>query len=469
MPKDSTDQSVVNGQQPPVVAPPPVDPTLNTGTTPPPPPPHGSDDVVLPPMVGADSGSAAPVGDVVMPTMETTPITTLTPKKKFAGGRVIATILGLLLLVGGVGAGIALVGQNQNISEEANSCVQDCIDGGKGTKVCECQCGIPNDRCPVGGGGDAGPTPPPGSGGEGCGSNTTSGTCGGCHTDGVSLCVWRDGECKVSGQSCLGDTDDPVSCTTINGQRYNEGQGVCTTIAPSGLQNGNYCTCIDADGAGAIGNDTGTWRCEVNFNQCTPETDDPRVIDSIAIDDCPSSVTLSGLCVQGGTQYSYSHCPGQTQEEAAANGCQENPTVNNCFSATACGTQQIDMFVGGEACFYSVYIPCSSENPPGDEPTPAPITAQCQNVQAYSETFTLLTQAQLAALRPTDEVNFCVAGVATGGSFDRARFTINGVLQPETTTVRPSSTDFCQLYTIPAGTTTFNVTAEIHHVTLGWK
>jgi hypothetical protein len=49
-----------------------------------------------------------------------------------------------------------------------------------------------------------------------------------------------------------------------------------------------------------------------------------------------------------------------------------------------------------------------------------------------------------------------------------ARFTINGTVQTQTTTKRPGTNDYCQLYTIPAGVYTFNVTAQIHHAILGW-
>jgi hypothetical protein len=102
-------------------------------------------------------------------------------------------------------------------------------------------------------------------------------------------------------------------------------------------------------------------------------------------------------------------------------------------------------------------------------PTTISITASCQNIKAYSSNWTLLTAQQLSQLGTGNSVNFCVAGVTTGGSFDKAKFTINNVVQVETTTVRPGSTDFCQSYTIPAGVTTYNITAQIHHVTLGWK
>lgn len=53
-------------------------------------------------------------------------------------------------------------------------------------------------------------------------------------------------------------------------------------------------------------------------------------------------------------------------------------------------------------------------------------------------------------------------------NFDKARFTINGVLRLETTTVRPNTQDFCDLYTIPANTYNFKVQGEIHHPVYGW-
>lgn len=66
--------------------------------------------------VSIDNGSAAPSNDLnISGVVGTTP-----PKKKFAGGKVIATILGLFLLVGGVGAGVFLTSQDQNISEKAS-------------------------------------------------------------------------------------------------------------------------------------------------------------------------------------------------------------------------------------------------------------------------------------------------------------------------------------------------------------
>lgn len=72
-----------------------------------------------------DSGSAAPSNDINLPPV----VMGTTPKKKFGSGKVIATILGLFLLVGGLGAGTYLVQQNQNIEERAGACGGGCGPG----------------------------------------------------------------------------------------------------------------------------------------------------------------------------------------------------------------------------------------------------------------------------------------------------------------------------------------------------
>jgi hypothetical protein len=57
-----------------------------------------------------------------------------------------------------------------------------------------------------------------------------------------------------------------------------------------------------------------------------------------------------------------------------------------------------------------------------------------------------------------------VTGSASSGSFDMAQFTIDGTQLPTTTMQRPSSTDFCQNYTILSTDTTVTVTAKVHHL-----
>ena len=118
--------------------------------------------------------------------------------------------------------------------------------------------------------------------------------------------------------------------------------------------------------------------------------------------------------------------------------------------------------------------------PPGTHtPTPQPthtvtptlppgVAAACGDVQAYDTNWNLLSSAQLAQLKSGDTVRFAVAGTTNSGTFDKARFTINGILQPETSTKKPASDSFYMEYTVPTGTLNFTVTAQVHHSTLGW-
>jgi hypothetical protein len=80
-----------------------------------------------------------------------------------------------------------------------------------------------------------------------------------------------------------------------------------------------------------------------------------------------------------------------------------------------------------------------------------------------------LTVAQLAQLKAGDKVRFAVGGTASGGSFDKAKFKINGVERPEVTGKRPNSQEYFDEYTLPAGVTTFTINAQIHHSSLGWS
>lgn len=230
---------------------------------------------ILNPSPVTTTGSAAPANDVVMDTVMPAVITT-PPSKKYAGGKIIATILGLFLLVGGVGAGVYLTGQNQNIAEKANG--EDCS-----------KYGSPKAR-------------------QAC----------------------RSGYMEIGSKK----------------------QGTFT-------------------------------RCQL-------------------------------LKSQGGV--------GEYESECVK-----------------------------------------------DKPSTMIATASCQSTKAYSSTWTLLTASQLSTLKTGDIVNFCVSGTASSGTFTKAMFTINGVLQSETTMQRPSNTDFCQQYTIPAGTTTFNVVGDIFHDVMGWQ
>lgn len=141
--------------------------------------------------------------------------------------------------------------------------------------------------------------------------------------------------------------------------------------------------------------------------------------------------------------------------------------------------QSVDGFGGG--CTQSGSRSCVVPSPtPGVTATPTPIPsptpiptlppigAACHNVQAYDTNWNLLTGYDLSNLSEGDVVRFAVGGTTDSGSFDRARFTINGTQRAEVTTKRPGTNDFYDEYTVPAGVTNFTIDAEIHHTSLGW-
>lgn len=101
-------------------------------------------------------------------------------------------------------------------------------------------------------------------------------------------------------------------------------------------------------------------------------------------------------------------------------------------------------------------------------PTSPQNFASCSEVKAYDTSWNLLSQTQLANLNSGTIVRFTVSGSASSGTFDKARFSVNSVSLGETTLKKPSSGEFYIEYTIPEGTTSFNVDAQIHHTELGW-
>jgi len=104
---------------------------------------------------------------------------------------------------------------------------------------------------------------------------------------------------------------------------------------------------------------------------------------------------------------------------------------------------------------------------PSPSPTATPTSGgQCTEVKAYDTTWNLLTSTDLGKLEAGDTVRFTVLGTATQGTFDAARFTINGSLKPQVTTKKPNTNDFYYEYTLPAGVTSFEIKAELHHAGL---
>ncbi len=337
-----------------------------------------------------DVGSAAPSVDIVMPPVITS------QRKKFPGGKVIATILGLFLLVGGLGAGILLVDQNQNINEEAGytDCMATCMRQIGDKEECEYVCGN--------GGSNDGP-------GDGTNKCTRDDACPPgqkCNPDGK--CEVKD---KPTDKSCRGKEDCPDGYACVG---------------PSSEK----ATCVLASTIPTIA------FCDGNT---------PGVPESIG-----------QCCVPGGgTSWDY------------ING---KPFDGDHWTTCAAGYECVQ----GEGCFKSGGGEGGTRPTPTPGPTrqpspPATISASCQNLLAYDTNWKLYRPEQLSLLKPGQNLYFCVTGSASSGYFDKAKFTINGEQFSETTTKRPNSDDYCQLYTIKSGVSRHDVSAQIHHVTLGWK
>lgn len=91
------------------------------------------------------------------------------------------------------------------------------------------------------------------------------------------------------------------------------------------------------------------------------------------------------------------------------------------------------------------------------------VSAQCTGIRTVKADGTAIATNALSSLKTGDVVRFVASYTTTSGAFDKARFTINGALQPEVITKTTDTNEFYYEYTIPAGVTTFSVKAEVHH------
>lgn len=102
---------------------------------------------------------------------------------------------------------------------------------------------------------------------------------------------------------------------------------------------------------------------------------------------------------------------------------------------------------------------------PTKSPTPSPTPVLiCRNIRAFDTNWNELSGSQLSQLKAGDKVRFTVAGDASAGTFDMARFRINSsTFRTPVTQKRPGSDEFYDEYTIPANTFSFSVDAQVHH------
>lgn len=444
-----------------------------------------------------------PTDDVVSPvntgapvTADTPPVTTATTSGGGSKrGQLIATIFGLLLLVGGVGAGIALVGNQQLFQQKADvpppppglQCsTTTCGNPGEDEEVCyvvhqKCSNYTPNSA--------------------GCTANPVFYENGGATFD--------EGFCGVQ-QIDMG-CRSPQGVRTIAHQTWGQ---ACGTVSPSSEPN-NPSQCVGScfgptyngnpvENCGSVGYDPAPGSCSNGQLCCQPRQPAPTPTPTPR-PQCGGACTQTSDCrpaANGGTVT----CANGICQNATCIG-KTIPGANcDCSALNACGQQcsaSLGLCQAGSECRYVVGPACTNAlgttycvpiplptgwqdlscvardqgnnyvlNPAGQNPTlaqiqeacnPTPVAPQCTGVTIYDTNWNLLTAAQLSALRPNDRIRLVVAGSASSGVFDRARFTVNGTLRPEVTTTMPNNGNFYDEYIIPAGTTTFNVSAQIHH------
>ncbi len=473
----------------------PINPTQTTDPTTPGMP--VVEEITIPTMSQSQqSAPPPPPSDVPPPDLPPVvpPVITLPPAKKFGGRRVIATILGLLVLGGGLTAGLILVRQQQIFREKAREFCGECTssaDCGEGLK-CE-------DTCCVA-------PPPPAQ----CGSGEQPINCAG----GIKcIPVGSTEGCEPppppppsppppsqcgSGEQLINCADGP-KCISVNST---EGCPPPPPPPPPTSPGGSYCR-LDRECDTSIGEKCVSHQCTIPppapapycssfmFQDCAygcePTLEGGR---------CKASQSTAPYC----SSFNYQDCAYGCEPTVDGGRCKApsstNVTNNGCNTGWHCDKIYTEGTTCQETWSNSIQQPCSLTSndtaksgtccipplsaggptpkpggggPPvggGGTPLPAGVTAQCLNIKAFDTNWTQITN--LSTLKVGDKVRFTVAGSASTGTFDRARFTVNGALRPEVTATRPGTSEFYDEYTIPEGTSSFSINAQVHNTVLGW-
>lgn len=360
------------------------------------------------------------------------------PARKLFPTKTVATILGLLVIIGGVAGGATLVQQRQELREKAAG--QPCSQGCGTNEYCNAS-GVCATK--IGSGEDVGGC---------CDQSAASDSPNGCRS--WETCSIPNGSCQ-SGFSC-------------NAQGGGGGGGGCTPI-------------VDFSGASTSGFDCRN-QSSVSISIIARRPAGCDINQELRVDykktnaNCPgdSYAGCQGACGTGANPATLVIPAGQNEASESV----------SC-SAPACGSCQVDLEEGGRSYGVRVWqntgcggptptptatppgvtpTPTPTSTPPGVTPTPTPgLSASCLNIKAYDTNWNQLTAGQLAQLRPGARVRFTVSGFATSGTFDKAKFKINGV-ESETTSKKPSSSEFYYEYLIPTGTLTFTIEAQVHHL-----
>jgi len=97
------------------------------------------------------------------------------------------------------------------------------------------------------------------------------------------------------------------------------------------------------------------------------------------------------------------------------------------------------------------------------------VIAQCREIIAYNEDWEEILPSQLSDIVSGDVLRFVVTSTTQNGLITKARFTINGELMPETTLLRPGTTnEYYEEYEVSDEVTNLVINAELFHSDLGW-
>jgi len=349
------------------------------------------------PFVEAAPGGVTPSGaanDSTIPPVITT--SGGKPKGRFGGrmgkkGKIVATILGLLFLVGSVGAGVLLVQRNQDISEKA----------GVTTNI--------TDKVTI-------------------------------SQNQIDICLGAIGKC--TDLSTCGVMVSHFKCDSNN--------------LPGGCQQNGIIKTFAAPAGSTWGFSTG-------------QTCGTQQIDYGCRDENGTYGSLGFLSYIGSTSCG----GGAICSDDSDSACVNKDPRDSCGNNKECKKDGSNTGNDGKPICKCRNIPTTppTESPtasPTATPTTPPITAQCLEVKAFDTEFNQLTLTDLALLSPRATVIFTVAGTATSGTFIGARFTINGVVRPVVTELRPGTEEFMDTYVIPEDTTSFSIKGEVQHSELGF-
>ncbi len=354
------------------------------------------------------------------------------PKRRGPGAKVIATVFGLVLLVGGVGAGLLLVQQQQILNQGAAG---GYISGGGGSPVCVHAGTYQIQRCNC-------PTnTSPGYPGCVCSQNCT-----------ISTVTATEGQCFSATAPACGSNQVDIA-----------GQGTC---AGSGLCVKLKCTAVLT---GAAPNQVLQIGQKVNLKVN---------VDNISTNDNQNLSRIKRLVITSNNTSAITVAPPTI---TGTNGGFVSQGLHNLVAtAVAAGKANIRVRVDMVNCptcgttsgVCNVVLPLQVAGPtasptPTATPTTPPVAPQCTGIKMYDDSFTEIPQNEWSSLDPGTVIKFAVTGTTVSGNFDKAEFFVNGTsIGISTTTVPSNSAEFYIDYTIPAGTTTFNVGALLHHLQL---